>query len=141
MFRAFSAHHQEINDCCGNLWFYLRIVVTVVLCSWSGRLARPPESPSPYPQVPATCPCPEPTPSSPHDPPNFLKIHLNIILPFTSWSPQWHLSLRLPHQHPVHTSILPHTRHMLCPSHSIVIIIIIIINIIIIIIILNKEPG
>jgi hypothetical protein len=42
---------------------------------------------------------------------NFLKIHLNIILPSTSWSPQWPLSLRLPHQHPMHTSILPHTRH------------------------------
>ena len=27
-----------------------------------------PESPSPYPQVPATCPYPQPTPSSPHDP-------------------------------------------------------------------------
>ena len=27
-----------------------------------------PESPSPYPQVPATCPYSEPTPSSPHDP-------------------------------------------------------------------------
>ena len=27
-----------------------------------------PESPSPYPQVPATCPYPEPTPSSHHDP-------------------------------------------------------------------------
>ena len=27
-----------------------------------------PESPSPYPQVPAICPYPEPTPSSPHDP-------------------------------------------------------------------------
>jgi len=26
-----------------------------------------PESPSPYPQVPATCPYPDPTPSSPHD--------------------------------------------------------------------------
>ena len=32
------AHHQELNDCSGSLWFYLRIVVTVVLCSWSGRL-------------------------------------------------------------------------------------------------------
>ena len=38
-----------------------------------------PKSPSLYPQVPATCPYPEPTPSSPHDPSNFLKIHLNII--------------------------------------------------------------
>jgi hypothetical protein len=37
MFRALSAHHQELNDCSGSLWFYLRIVVTVVLCSWSGR--------------------------------------------------------------------------------------------------------
>ena len=26
-----------------------------------------PESPSPYPQVPATCPYADPTPSSPHD--------------------------------------------------------------------------
>jgi len=31
------AHHQELNDCCGSLWFYLRIVATVVLCWWSGR--------------------------------------------------------------------------------------------------------
>ena len=40
-FGRFPAHHQELNDCSGSLWFYLRIVVTVVLCSWSGRLARP----------------------------------------------------------------------------------------------------
>jgi hypothetical protein len=33
------AHHQELNDCSGSLWFYLRIVVTIVLCSWSGRPA------------------------------------------------------------------------------------------------------
>jgi hypothetical protein len=31
-FRCFSANHQELNDCSGSLWFYLRIVVTVVLC-------------------------------------------------------------------------------------------------------------
>ena len=36
-FGRFSAHHQEFNDCSGSLWFYLRIVVTVVLCSWSVR--------------------------------------------------------------------------------------------------------
>jgi hypothetical protein len=39
------------------------------------------ESSTPYPQVPATCPYPEPTPSSPYDPLQLLKIHLNIILP------------------------------------------------------------
>ena len=38
-FGCFPADHQELNDCSGNLWFYLRIVVTVVLCSWSGRPA------------------------------------------------------------------------------------------------------
>jgi hypothetical protein len=36
-FGRFPAHHQELNDCSGSLWLYLRIVVTVVLCSWSGR--------------------------------------------------------------------------------------------------------
>ena len=41
---------------------------------------------------------PHPAPTTPS---NFLKIHLNIILPSKSWSPQWTLSLRLPHQHPV----------------------------------------
>ena len=36
-FRRFPAHHQELNDCSGSLWFYLRIVVIVVVCSWSDR--------------------------------------------------------------------------------------------------------
>ena len=40
-FRRFPAQHQALNDCNGSLWFYLRIMVTVVLCSWSGQLARP----------------------------------------------------------------------------------------------------
>jgi hypothetical protein len=40
-FGRFPAHHQELNDCSGSLWFYLRIVVKTVLCSWSGRPARP----------------------------------------------------------------------------------------------------
>jgi hypothetical protein len=38
-FGRFPAHNQELNACSGSLWFYLRIVVTVVLCSWSGWLA------------------------------------------------------------------------------------------------------
>jgi len=37
-FGRFPAHHQELNDCSGSLWFYLCIVVIVVPCSWSGRL-------------------------------------------------------------------------------------------------------
>jgi hypothetical protein len=39
-FGRFPAHHQELNDCSGSLWFYLRIVVTVVLCSWSAARQR-----------------------------------------------------------------------------------------------------
>jgi hypothetical protein len=35
------AHRQEHNDCRSSLWFYLRIVVIAMLCSWSCRLARP----------------------------------------------------------------------------------------------------
>jgi len=30
-FGCFRAHHHELNDCSGSLWFYLRIVVIVVL--------------------------------------------------------------------------------------------------------------
>jgi hypothetical protein len=41
-FGRFPAHHKELNDCSGSLWFYLRIVVIVVLCSWSGRPAGRP---------------------------------------------------------------------------------------------------
>ena len=53
----------------------------------------------------------------PTTPSHFLKIHLNIILPSTSGSPEWSPFLRLPHQNPVHTSPLPHTRHLPRPSH------------------------
>jgi type III secretory pathway component EscS len=42
-FGCFPAHHQELNDCSGSLLFYLRIVVTVVLCSGSGRPAGRPD--------------------------------------------------------------------------------------------------
>jgi hypothetical protein len=40
-FGRFPAHHQELNDCNGSLWFYLRIVVIVVPCSCLGWPARP----------------------------------------------------------------------------------------------------
>jgi hypothetical protein len=39
-FGRFPTHYQELNDCSGSLWLYLRIVVIVVLCSWSGRPAE-----------------------------------------------------------------------------------------------------
>jgi len=42
-FGRFPAHHQELNDCCGSLWFYLRIVVIAVLFSWSGRTTGRPD--------------------------------------------------------------------------------------------------
>jgi FtsH-binding integral membrane protein len=37
------AHYQELNDCSGSLWFYIRIVVIVVLCSWLSRQADRPD--------------------------------------------------------------------------------------------------
>jgi hypothetical protein len=36
-FGRFSSHHQELYDCSGSLWSYLRMVVIVVQCSSSGR--------------------------------------------------------------------------------------------------------
>jgi hypothetical protein len=47
----------------------------------------------------------------------FLKSHFNIILPSTSGSPRWSVSLRFPHQNPVHASPLPHPSYMPRPSH------------------------
>ena len=74
-----------------------------------------PEGSLPHSPVPAACPYPEPvhTPTS-----DFLKIHLNIILPSAPGSPQWSLYLRFPHQNTVQTSPLHHTRYMPRPSHS-----------------------
>ena len=49
---------------------------------------------------------------------HLLEIHSNIIHPSMPRSPQWSLSLRFPHQDPIRPSLLPHMRHMPCPSHS-----------------------
>ena len=43
---------------------------------------------------------------------HLLEIHPNIIHPSTPRSPQWSLSLRFPHQDPIHPTLLTHTRHM-----------------------------
>jgi hypothetical protein len=40
-FERFSVHYQELDDCSGGIWFYFHIMVIVVLCSWSGRMAPP----------------------------------------------------------------------------------------------------
>ena len=67
--------------------------------------------------------CPPPIPFLSHidsvhaTTPVFLKIHLNIILPSTPGSSKWSLSLRFPHQKPVHTSSLPNRCYMPRLSH------------------------
>ena len=43
---------------------------------------------------------------------HLLEIHHNIIHPSTRRSPQWSLSLRFPHQDPIHLPLLTHMRHM-----------------------------
>ena len=47
-----------------------------------------------------------------------LEIHPNIIHPSMPRSPQWSLSLRFPHQDPIHPPLLTHMCHMPSPSHS-----------------------
>lgn len=63
----------------------------------------------------ATCPYPEPEQPTPH-PPTILKNHSNIILPykprFSKVSP-FQVSPLQPRMY----SLLPHTRHVLHPSH------------------------
>jgi hypothetical protein len=84
------------------------------VCSWSRNFPHftEPQGSLPHSQVPATCPYPEPAQSSPYPPSPSLKFHGNTIFPSTSWSPHWSLSLRFPHQNPVHTCPLLHTRYM-----------------------------
>jgi hypothetical protein len=78
-----------------------------------------PEGSLPHSQVPATCLYPLSQPNLVHNPTShFLKIHLNIIFPSATRSPQWSLSLRFPHQNPIHASLLPHPRYMPRPYNS-----------------------
>jgi hypothetical protein len=76
-----------------------------------------PEGSLPRLQVPATCPYFEPDQHSPCSPlSQFLKIHLNIILPFTPRFPKWTLSLVFPHLNPLYTSTVICAT---CPTHLI----------------------
>jgi len=53
---------------------------------------------------------------------HLLEIRPNIIHPSTPRSPQWSLSLRFPHQDPIHTLSSPthlHTSHATCGAHLI----------------------
>jgi len=49
---------------------------------------------------------------------HLLEIHPNIIHPSTPRSPHWSPSLRFPHQDPIHSPLLTHTRHMPSPSNK-----------------------
>ena len=76
-----------------------------------------PEGLLPHSQASATCLYPGPTQSI-HIPTfHLLEIRPNIIHPSTPRSPQWSLSLRFPHQDPIHALSSP--IRATCPAHLI----------------------
>ena len=78
-----------------------------------------PEGSLPHSQVPTNCPYLEPFDPIHALTPHLLKIHLNIILPFTPASPKRPLPLRFPHQNTVYASPLSPIRAT-CPAHLII---------------------
>jgi len=76
-----------------------------------------PASSLPQAQDRITCPYSEPDQSSPRHPSYFLKMNLNVILPFTPGSSKSSLSLRFPHQKPLFN--LPLSICSTCSAHLI----------------------
>ena len=125
------AFHQKCDKMDYNKY---QLILTYLLTPWSRVLLEKLPGSAASQEIPRilrnpkvhhrTHKCPPPVPilsqlhPVPTTPFHFLKIHLNIVLPSTSGSPQWSLSIRFPHQNPVHNSPLPHTRHMPRPSNS-----------------------
>ena len=115
-------------------YYFDTSILTYLLTSWSRVLLEKPTGFAANQEIPRILwnpkvhyrthkrPPPSPILSQLHPvpttPSNFLKIHLNIILPSTSWSPQWSLSLRFPHQNLMQISPFLHTCHMSRPSQS-----------------------
>ena len=77
-----------------------------------------PEVSSPHSQQPSNCLYPVPARSGPYLDIPFPELHFNFFLPSTPGSPKWSLSVRLPHQNPVYSSLLHHTHYMPRPSNS-----------------------
>ena len=119
----FQALLNFTGDMCGTYEDHQRYVQCYLLTPWSRVLLEKLTGSAASQEIPRilwnpkvqyrTHKCPPPLPilsqlhPVPTTPSHFLKIRLNIILPSTSGSPQWSLSLRFPHQNPVHTSSLP----------------------------------
>jgi len=115
------------------LCYLFTSLVTYLLCPWSRVLLENLTGFRLVKKFPSFCEtrrffyqshkCPSPVPIlSQLDPfrtptSHFLKNHLNIMLPSTPGSPQWSLSLRFPHDSPVHAAPLSHTCYMPRLSH------------------------
>jgi hypothetical protein len=100
---------EQIPSCEAN-WFAASQEIPLVL--WNPKVPHRTHKRPPRITI-LSQPNPVLTPTS-----HFLKIRPNIIVPSTPRSPQRSLSVRFPHQKPVHTSPFP--IRATCPAHLIV---------------------